>query len=85
MTFHPIGTLAAHVAARSSIRMRHETMRREDIEPAAAYLAVDADALRDAVQRHGADLQSLTQAEAALTAALAAIHDAIINQVIEEL
>lgn len=60
-------------------------MSKDDIEPAAAYLAVDADALRDAVQRYGADLSSLAQAEAALTAALAAIQDAIINRAIEEL
>lgn len=76
MTFHPIGDLAANVAARSSLHMRHETMTAQDIEPAAAFLAVDADALRDAVQRHSADGATLTQAEASLIAALTAIREA---------
>lgn len=76
MTFHPIGDLAAHVVARSSLHMRHETMTAQDIEPAAAFLAVDADALRDAVQRHGADLSTLSLAEQSLIAALAAIRQA---------
>lgn len=51
-------------------------MSRDDIEPAATYLAIDADALRDAVQRHGADGATLTQAEASLVAALAAVREA---------
>lgn len=76
MTFHPIGDLAAQVAARSSLHMRHDAMTVNDIEPAAAFLAVDADALRDAVQRHGGDLATLSQAEQSLLAALAAIRQA---------
>lgn len=51
-------------------------MTAQDIEPAAAFLAVDADALRDAVHRHGADLTTLSQAEQSLIAALAAIREA---------
>lgn len=76
MTFHPIGALAARVAARSSLHMRHDAMTVNDIEPAAAFLAVDADALRDAVQQHGGDLEILSQAEMSLIAALAAVRSA---------
>lgn len=52
-------------------------MTATDIEPAAEYLRIDADALREAVARHGADLSTLTQAEQALTAALIAIREAM--------
>lgn len=51
-------------------------MTANDIEPAAAFLAVDADALRDAVQQHGGDLATLSQAEQSLIAALAAVREA---------
>lgn len=51
-------------------------MTAQDIEPAAAFLAVDADALRDAVQRHSVDGDILTQAEASLVAALTAVRAA---------
>lgn len=52
-------------------------MTATDIEPAAEYLRIDADALREAVALHGADLSTLTQAEQALTAALTAIREAM--------
>lgn len=53
-------------------------MTAHDIEPAAAFLAVDADALRETVERFPDALtaQSLDEAEQSLMAALDAVRSA---------